>query len=60
MEIQGRFNQFWIMSAVSSHYKTMSILHSLYPFYIVVYDNDVGLQLTLPIVNPTDAQFKND
>ena len=36
------------------------MVHSLSLFYIVVCDSDVGLQFTHMIVNPTDAQFKNN
>ena len=38
----------------------LNILHSLSLFYIVVCNSDVGLQFIYMIVNPTDAQFKND
>ena len=71
-EIQDRFNQFWIISTVgtfrhfsmalkiSFDYKTISILHTLSLFYIVVCNRDVGLQFTHLIVNPRDSQFKSD
>ena len=45
---------------ILSHYKTISILHSLSLFYIVVYDSDIDLHFTCMIVNSTDAQFKSD
>ena len=69
MEIQARFNQVWIISTaensdtfpwrwiISSHHKTISIVHSLSLFYIVVYGSDVGLQFTLMIDNPTGSSL---